>query len=197
MNKVRLEAFSDGVLAVIITIMVLEIKVPHGTDIQSLRPLLPVFVSYLLSFIYIAIYWNNHHHLMHSVKNIDWKVLWANMHLLFWLSLIPVATGWMGENNFEKWPVVVYGIILLMAAIAFTILLYVLKNIHGQETILIQAIGNDKKGLVSSILQAAGIGLTFVNPWIGISIFGFTAALWLVPNKRIEKLMQNENNSVK
>ena len=196
MNKVRLEAFSDGVLAVIITIMVLEIKVPHGTDIQSLRPLLPVFVSYLLSFIYIAIYWNNHHHLMHSVKNIDWKVLWANMHLLFWLSLIPVATGWMGENNFEKWPVVVYGIILLMAAIAFTILLYVLKNIHGQETILIQAIGNDKKGLVSSILQAAGIGLTFVNPWIGISIFGFTAALWLVPNKRIEKLMKNENNSV-
>ena len=196
MNKVRLEAFSDGVLAVIITIMVLEIKVPHGTDIQSLRPLLPVFVSYLLSFIYIAIYWNNHHHLMHSVKNIDWKVLWANMHLLFWLSLIPVATGWMGENNFEKWPVVVYGIILLMAAIAFTILLYVLKNIHGQETILIQAIGNDKKGLVSSMLQAAGIGLTFVNPWIGISIFGFTAALWLVPNKRIEKLLQYENNSV-
>ena len=196
MNKVRLEAFSDGVLAVIITIMVLEIKVPHGTDIQSLRPLLPVFVSYFLSFIYIAIYWNNHHHLMHSVKNIDWKVLWANMHLLFWLSLIPVATGWMGENNFEKWPVVVYGIILLMAAIAFTILLYVLKNIHGQETILIQAIGNDKKGLVSSMLQAAGIGLTFVNPWIGISIFGFTAALWLVPNKRIEKLLQYENNSV-
>ena len=196
MNKVRLEAFSDGVLAVIITIMVLEIKVPHGTDIQSLRPLLPVFVSYFLSFIYIAIYWNNHHHLMHSVKNIDWKVLWANMHLLFWLSLIPVATGWMGENNFEKWPVVVYGIILLMAAIAFTILLYVLKNIHGQETILIQAIGNDKKGLVSSILQAIGIGLSFVNPWIGISIFSFTAALWLVPNKRIEKILQNENNSV-
>lgn len=194
MTKGRLEAFSDGVLAIIITIMVLEIKVPHGTSIAALKPLAPVFISYLLSFIYIAIYWNNHHHLMHSVKKIDWRVLWANMHMLFWLSLIPFAAGWMGENHFEKWPVVVYGIVLLMSAIAFTTLLNVLKSIHGQDTVLMQAIGNDKKGFISSLLQAAGIGLAFVNPWIAITIFGLTAAMWLVPNKKIEKLLQNEIN---
>jgi uncharacterized membrane protein len=196
MTKGRLEAFSDGVLAIIITIMVLEIKVPHGTSIEALKPLTPVFISYILSFIYIAIYWNNHHHLMHSVKKIDWRVLWANMHLLFWLSLIPFASGWMGENNFEKWPVVIYGIVLLMSAIAFTILLYVLKNLHGQDTVLVQAISNDKdkKGVISSLLKAAGIGLAFVNPWIAITIFGLDAAMWLVPNKKIEKLLKNETN---
>ncbi len=191
MNKGRLEAFSDGVLAIIITIMVLEIKVPHGTDINTLKPLVPVFISYLLSFVYVAIYWNNHHHLMHTVKYINWKVMWANMHLLFWLSLVPFAAGWMGENHFEKWPVVVYGTILLMCAIAFTILLNVLKRIHGKDSLLIQAIGKDNKSLFSSILQVAGVGLTFVHPWIGVGIFTSIALIWLVPIRHIESLLQD------
>lgn len=194
MTKGRLEAFSDGVLAIIITIMVLEIKVPHGTDLATLKPLLPVFVSYLMSFLYIAIYWNNHHHLLHSVKKIDWRVLWANMHLLFWLSLIPFAAGWMGENHFAKWPVVIYGIVLLMSAIAFTVLFTMLKKIHGQDTVLMKAIGSDKKGVISSVLQAAGVGVAFLSPWSAVAIFACTAAMWLVPNKKIEQLLENENH---
>ena len=187
MNKNRLEAFSDGVLAIIITIMVLEMKVPKGGDLQSLKPLIPVFISYVLSFIYIGIYWNNHHHMLHAVTMVNGKVLWANIHLLFWLSLTPFATAWMGENNFTLWPVVLYGFILLMAGIAYTILCRAFIALHGKDSTLAVALGNDKKGKASVILYTLGIFLSFINPWLGFGLYIIVAIMWFMPDKRIEE----------
>ena len=189
MGKGRLEAFSDGVLAIIITIMVLEMKVPHGSELAALKPLLPVFISYVLSFIYLGIYWNNHHHLMHIVNKVTGTVLWSNIHLLFWLSLIPFTTAWMGENNFSFWPVVLYGVVLLMAAIAYYILAHCLTNVHGKDSALAQALGKDRKGIISIILYALGIGFSFLNSWIGFSLYVAVAVIWFIPDKRIEKKM--------
>ena len=187
MGKGRLEAFSDGVLAIIITVMLLEIKIPHSTELNSLRSLLPVFISYILSFIYVGIYWNNHHHLMHTVQHVNGKILWANTHLLFWLSLIPFATGWMGENNFAEGPVVLYGIILLMSGAAYSILVQTLIRLHGKNSTIATAIGNDRKGKLSVVIYAAAIALCFVNSWIGVTLYAFVAAIWIIPDKRIEK----------
>src|SRR5215216_4864863 len=159
MGKGRLEAFSDGVLAIIITIMVLEMKVPHGDTLSSLQPLWPVFLSYILSFIYIGIYWNNHHHMIHAAHRVNGAVLWTNMHLLFWLSLTPFVTGWMGENNFTTWPVVLYGFVLLMAAIAYYFLAHCLATLHGKDSVIASALGRDRKGKISVFIYAAAIGL--------------------------------------
>jgi len=192
MGKGRLEAFSDGVLAIIITIMVLEIKVPHGDILEDLKPLLPIFMSYVLSFIYIGIYWNNHHHLMQVVNKVSGAVLWSNIHLLFWLSLVPFATAWMGENHFSKWPVILYGLILLLAGVAYYILAHCLTSIHGKDSTLARAIGKDKKGIISVVLYIAGImASAFINPWIGFSIYVIVAAIWFIPDRRIEKKMEN------
>jgi uncharacterized membrane protein len=191
MGKGRLEAFSDGVLAIIITIMVLEIKVPHGNMLEDLKPLLPIFTSYVLSFVYIGIYWNNHHHLMHVVHTVTGSVLWSNIHLLFWLSLVPFATAWMGENHFSKWPVILYGTILLMAGFAYYILSQCLLKVHGKDSELAQAIGQDKKGIISLILYIIGIACSFINPWIGFSIYVIVAAIWFIPDRRIEKKINN------
>jgi uncharacterized membrane protein len=187
MHKGRLEAFSDGVLAIIITIMVLELKVPHGAEFQSLQPLLPVLLSYVLSFLYVGIYWNNHHHLFQAVKHINGAALWANLHLLFWLSLFPFVTGWMGENHFAPWTVVLYGVVLIMAAVAYYVLVRVLLAGHPPDSPLAQAIGSDFKGRISVVLYAVGIGLTFLNPWLGIALYLGVALMWLVPDRRIEK----------
>lgn len=187
MTTTRLEAFSDGVLAIIITIMVLELKVPHSAEISALKPLLPVFMSYILSFITIGIYWSNHHHLMHAVGHVNGKVLWANTHLLFWLSLVPFVTAWMGENHFQKWPVAVYGIILIMAGVAYYILSRSLIHLHGKTSTLAKAIGNDRKGKLSVILYLAGVLLSLVQPWIGYTIYALTTGMWIIPDNRIEK----------
>jgi uncharacterized membrane protein len=187
MKKTRMEAFSDGVLAIIVTIMVLEMKVPHGDDMPALKPLLPVFLSYIVSFIYICIYWNNHHHLLQVVQNVNGKVLWANNHLLFWLSLFPFATGWMGENHFSTLTVVVYGIVLMMAGVAYFILVRVLLNSDISNVKLAKAVGNDKKGRLSVIFYAVAIPLSFVHPYIGCFFYLLVAAIWLIPDKRIEK----------
>jgi len=192
MNKNRLEAFSDGVFAIIITIMVLELKVPHGTEFSSLKPLIPIFFSYVLSFIYLGIYWNNHHHMMHTVKKVSGSVLWANLHLLFWLSLIPFVTGWMGENNFAATPLALYGINLLMAAIAYYVLQTMILRIHGRDSILAKAIGRDLKGKMSPILYIIAILSTFVNDWIAGAIYVLVALIWLIPDKRIEKTLLRE-----
>lgn len=191
MGKGRLEAFSDGVIAIIITIMVLEMKVPHGDELHSLTPLIPVFLSYLLSFINIGIYWNNHHHMMHAAHKINGEVLWANIHLLFWLSLFPFATAWMGENRFTMWPVVLYGVISLMAGMAYFILAQCLVHVHGKESTLGMAIGKDRKGIRSIIIYVLGIGISFVNPWIGFSLYVLVACIWFIPDKRIEKKFKN------
>jgi uncharacterized membrane protein len=187
MNKGRLEAFSDGVLAVIITIMVLEMKSPHGTNLDALRPVVPVFLSYVLSFAYIAIYWNNHHHLLHATQRVNGATLWANLHLLFWLSLIPFATAWMGENHLDAWPVAVYGMVLLLAAIAYFILTKTLIRVQGQNSTLAASLGRDFKGKVSIVIYAAAIPLAFVQPRIAILCYGVVAFTWLVPDRRIEK----------
>lgn len=189
MNKGRLEAFSDGVLAIIITIMVLEIKVPHGSDFNALQPLIPVVLSYVLSFIYLAIYWNNHHHMMHTVKYVTGSILWANLHLLFWLSLVPFVTGWMGENHFAPMPMALYGFILLMAAIAYFILQNRILKTHGPESILAKAVGKDFKGKISPVLYVLGIGSAFISVWISGSIYVIVALMWLVPDKRIEVIV--------
>ena len=193
MGKGRLEAFSDGVLAIIITIMVLAIKVPHGDNPEDLKPLLPIFISYVLSFIYIGIYWNNHHHLMHAVTKVSGSVLWSNIHLLFWLSLVPFATAWMGENHFSKWPVILYGFILMMAGASYYILAHCLTGIHGKDSLLAKAIGNDRKGIASIILYITGIGCSFINPWIGFSIYVIVAAIWFIPDRRIEEKIENNH----
>ena len=195
MGKTRLEAFSDGVLAIIITIMVLELKVPHGDNLVELQPLLPVFISYVLSFVNIGIYWNNHHHLMHAAHKIDGKVMWANMHLLFWLSLMPFASGWMGENHFTTLPTALFGVILLMAGVAYYILSQCLIKFHGKDSTLAKAVGNDAKGIISMIVYAIGIVLSFFNAWISLALYTSVAIMWLVPDKRIENKLVEEEGS--
>jgi uncharacterized membrane protein len=187
MSKGRLEAFSDGVLAVIITIMVLEMKSPHGAGLTALRPLIPVLLSYVLSFVYVGIYWNNHHHLLHATQRVNGATLWANLHLLFWLSLIPFTTAWMGENHFESWPVAVYGMVLLLAGVAYFILTKALINLHGQESSLATSIGSDRKGQISIALYAAAIPLAFARPWIAGAFYVLVAIIWLIPDRRIER----------
>ena len=193
MGKGRVEAFSDGVMAIIITVMLLEIKVPHGDELNLLKPVVPVFISYILSFIYLGIYWNNHHHMMHSVQHVNGKVLWANTHLLFWLSLIPFATGWMGENNFTKWPVILYGTILLMCGVAYYILSQTLIGLHGKNSTIANAIGSDKKGKLSVVIYGCAIVLSFLSPWIGMAFYTIVAAMWIIPDKRIEKKLMPQH----
>jgi uncharacterized membrane protein len=190
MRKERLEAFSDGVLAIIITIMVLEIKVPMGDKLSDLKPMIPVFSSYILSFIYIGIYWNNHHHMMHTVKRVTGDILWANLHLLFWLSLVPFVTGWMGENHFKSLPVALYGIILLMAAIAYYVLQTRIISNHGPDSILAKAIGSDFKGKISPILYLLAIGLSRISGWLSGCIYILVAFIWLIPDRRIEVIFR-------
>jgi uncharacterized membrane protein len=192
MGKGRLEAFSDGVLAIIITIMVLEMKIPHGKELSDLKPLAPVFTSYVLSFLYIGIYWNNHHHMMHAADKVTGSILWTNIHLLFWLSLVPFVTGWMGENNFATWPVAVYGFVLMMAGVAYYFLAHALANAHGKNSTIAQALGRDKKGIASVILYALGIGLTFVNAWIGFAVYTVVAGIWFIPDQRIEQKLEKK-----
>jgi uncharacterized membrane protein len=189
MNKNRLEAFSDGVIAIIITIMVLELKVPHGIDLTTLKPLVPVFLSYVLSFIYLAIYWNNHHHMLHTVHKVTGRMLWANLHLLFWLSLIPFTTGWMGENHFAETPTALYGFVLLMAAIAYYWLEQTIIASQGRDSILRQAVGRDWKAIVSPVLYVAAILIAFTSHWASKSIYVLVALMWLVPDQRIEKAL--------
>jgi uncharacterized membrane protein len=186
MSSDRLKAFSDGVVAIIITIMVLELKVPHGADWSDLVGLTPVFLSYVLSFIYIAIYWNNHHHLLHTSEKVDSGILWANMNLLFWLSLIPFATGWMGENHFAPLPTALYGVALLMPAIAYYLLQRAIIRRHGTEGVLAQALGSDFKGKISPVLYLAAIAAAFVATWISHVIYVLVALMWLIPDRRIE-----------
>ncbi|MFD2099338.1 TMEM175 family protein [Flagellimonas iocasae] len=189
MNKGRMEAFSDGVLAIIITIMVLEIKVPHGVEFSDLTSLIPIFLSYILSFIYLGIYWNNHHHMMHTVKKVSGGILWANLHLLFWLSLVPFVTGWMGENHFAQNPVALYGFILLMAAIAYFILQGQIIKSNGKDSVLAKAIGKDIKGKLSPVFYIIGIGFAWISTWVSGAMFVAVALMWLIPDKRIEKIL--------
>ena len=186
MTRTRLEAFSDAVIAILMTIMVLELKVPHGVDWEALRPLLPTFLTYLLSFIYLGIYWNNHHHMLHATERINGAILWANMHLLFWLSLVPFATGWMGENHVAALPAALYGMVLLMAALAYTILQTAIIALHGPASKLQQAVGRDFKGKFSVACYVLAIALAFVNAWISVGLYVFVALIWLVPDRRIE-----------
>ena len=192
MNRTRIEAFSDGVLAIIITIMVLEIKVPRGVDFVALHPLLPVIVSYLLSFIYIGIYWSNHHHMLHTVKRVNGGILWANLHLLFWLSLVPFVTGWIGETHFDRIPMAMYGIVLLMSAIAYFVLQTTIVKSQGENSLLAKAIGNDVKGKLSPIIYSVAILSNFVNQWISGSLYILVALIWLIPDKRIEIIIGEE-----
>jgi uncharacterized membrane protein len=186
MGKTRLEAFSDAVIAIIMTIMVLEMKVPHGTDWTAIRPLLPVFLSYVLSFVYLGIYWNNHHHMIHAAGALGGGVLWANLHLLFWLSLVPFVTGWMGENHFARLPVALYGVVMLCAAIAYYILQCQLIARQGRDGLLAQAVGRDIKGKISPACYALAIPAAFVAPWISVALYVLVALMWLVPDRRIE-----------
>jgi len=191
MQKNRLEAFSDGVFAIIITIMVLELKIPHTDNINDLRPLIPVFISYVLSFIYVGIYWNNHHHLFHVVERVDGKLLWANLHLLFWLSLFPFATGWMGENHFSTWPVALYGVVLLMAGISYFIMARLLIGVHGKDSKLARAYGKDTKGQISILIYAVSIFVALVYPWLSFGLYSIVALMWLPPDPRIEKILKH------
>ena len=186
MSKGRLEAFSDGVLAIIITIMVLELRVPHEADVTALLPLVPVFLSYVLSFVLLGIYWNNHHHLLQAIKHVDGRILWANLHLLFWLSLIPFVTGWMGENHFAAWPVALYGIVLLCAGIAYFVLTHALIALHGRDSLLATAVGRDVKGIVSGMIYLVAIPLAFVTSWVAGGLYVLVTIIWLVPDRRIE-----------
>ncbi len=189
MEKNRMEAFSDGVIAIIITIMVLEMKVPHGKDLAALKPVLPVFLSYVLSFVYVGIYWNNHHHMLHTMRRVSGGILWANLHLLFWLSLFPFATGWVGENQLARTPTAAYGGVLLMAAIAYWLLQRTIIAHQGAGSLLAAAIGNDWKGKLSPALYAAAIALAFLSPWISNSIYVLVALIWLIPDRRIERVV--------
>ena len=192
MTKGRLEAFSDGVIAILITIMVLELKVPHGTDLAALRPLMPVALTYVLSYVYLGIYWNNHHHMLHASERINGGILWANLHLLFWLSLVPFVTGWMGENHVAPVPTALYGAVMLMAAVAYTILEQAIIAEHGPESRLARAVGGlDRKGLFSLVAYAAAIPLAFVNAWISVAVYVLVALLWLVPDRRIERHLKH------
>lgn len=194
MGKNRLEAFSDGVLAIIITIMVLELKVPHAAEFSALQPLIPVFMAYLLSFVYIAIYWNNHHHLMHTVQHVSASILWANMHLLFWLSLVPFASGWMGENHFAAMPTALYGFVLLMAGFAYWLLQKAIIRSHGPEAVLAKAIGNDIKGKGSLVLYLLAIPLAFTDEILADAIYVLVAVWWLIPDRRIEIQLNKNGN---
>lgn len=187
MTTNRMEAFSDGVIAIIITIMVLELKVPHGTDLPALAPLLSVFLSYVLSFVMLGIYWNNHHHLVHAVSHVNGRILWANLHLLFWLSLVPFVTAWMGENHFASVPVAVYGVVLLAASIAYYILTRALIALHGRTSTLAVAVGRDFKGALSTGIYVAAIPLSLLKWWLGFSLYVLVAIMWLVPDRRIER----------
>jgi uncharacterized membrane protein len=191
MNKGRLEAFSDGVLAIIITIMVLELKIPQKADVAALLPLAPVLLSYALSFVFLGIYWNNHHHLFQVVKHVNGCVLWANLHLLFWLSLTPFVTGWMGEHEFAAWPVALYGVVLLFSAIAYFILTRALLTIHGKDSVLATALGSDFKGKISVVIYLVAIPLALLNSWLAGSLYLLVAIMWLVPDRRIEKILSN------
>jgi TMEM175 potassium channel family protein len=192
MSKGRLEAFSDGVIAVIITIMVLELKVPHGADAEALQPLVPAFGSYVLSFVFIGIYWNNHHHLMQAVERVNGGILWANLHLLFWLSLVPFATGWMGENHFAALPMALYGFFLLMAAIAFYFLVRAILAHHGRDSRVATALGRDIKGKVSVLLYVVGLALAFVNRGAAGAIYVLVALIWFIPDRRIERRLAKD-----
>jgi len=187
MPKTRLEAFSDGVISVIITIMVLEMKLPHGADFESLRPLVPVFLAYVLSYVYVGIYWNNHHHLLHAVERINGSILWANLHLLFWLSLVPFVTDWMSENRFAPWPVALYGVVLLFSGVAFVLLTRCLVTIHGKDSVIARSLRGDRKGKVSVAIYAVAIPLAFVRWWLAFALYVVVAAMWFVPDRRIEK----------
>ncbi|HEV7135357.1 MAG TPA: TMEM175 family protein [Steroidobacteraceae bacterium] len=187
MGTERLEAFSDGVIAVIITIMVLELHAPHGIGPAALRPVLPVFLTYVLSFIYLGIYWSNHHHLLQAVEHVNGAVLWANLHLLFWLSLIPFTTAWAGENHFVAWPMAIYGMVLLLAAIAYYILARTLIALHGRNSALARALGRDFKNKVSALLYAIAIPLAFVRSWLAGALYVVVAIIWLIPDRRIER----------
>lgn len=189
MGKSRLEAFSDGVLAIIITIMVLEMKVPSGTDLGALRPILPVFLSYLLSFVYIGIYWNNHHHMLHTVRQVTGSILWANLHLLFWLSLFPFVTGWVGHNHLAPAPMALYGAVLLLAALAYFQLQRTIIQSQGADSLLAKAVGRDGKGKLSSLLYASAIPLAYLSPWISAGLYVIVALMWLIPDRRIERLL--------
>jgi uncharacterized membrane protein len=192
MSKGRLEAFSDGVLAIIITIMVLELRAPHNAELEALVPLVPVFFSYLLSFVFVAIYWNNHHHTLQTVRHVTGGVLWANMHLLLWLSLVPFVTHWMGGTHFAALPVAAYGVVLLMAAFAYTILVRVLIAVHGKESTLAIAVGGDRKGLISLLLYVTAIPTAFVDPRISCALYGMVAVIWLIPDRRIETVIRGQ-----
>ena len=189
MTKGRLEAFSDGVIAIIITIMVLELKVPHGADFEALRPLLPEFLSYVLSFVYVGIYWNNHQHLLHAAQHVDGRILWANMHLLFWLSLFPFVTEWVGENHEAPLPVATYGVVLMLAGTAYFILTKALLRRHGHGSKLAEAVGKDFKGKISVVIYAISIPFAFVEPWLALVAYLSVAIIWLVPDRRIERVL--------
>jgi TMEM175 potassium channel family protein len=194
MGKTRLEAFSDGVIAIIITIMVLELKVPHHATLESLTPLIPVFLSYVLSFIYVGIYWNNHHHMLHACHKVTGGILWANLHLLFWLSLIPFTTGWMGENHYEAVPVALYGAVLLAAAIAYFILQQLIIRVQGPDSVLKRAVGGDWKGKVSPLFYLAAIATASVSTWIPLALYAAVALMWLIPDRRIEHVLKTAND---
>ena len=191
MGTGRLEAFSDGVIAIIITIMVLELKVPHGSDLATLRPLVPVLSCYVLSFVFIGIYWNNHHHMLHAAGKVNGPILWANLHLLFWLSLVPFVTGWMGENCFEPLPVALYGAVMLMAGLAYYVLARALAAHHGKDSTLARALGKDTKGIASLVIYATAIALSFVRPWIALALHVLVALSWFIPDRRIERALSD------
>jgi len=190
MSTGRLEAFSDGVIAILITIMILELKVPHGADLAALRPVLPVFLTYVLSYVFLGIYWSNHHHLLHATKRVTGGVLWANLHLLFWLSLVPFVTAWMGENKFHPVPTAIFGVVMLLAAIAYYILVRAILAGEGASSELAAAVGTDTKGRISPVLYALAIPLSFVRSWIALGIYVFVALMWLVPDRRIESRLR-------
>lgn len=192
MTKSRLEAFSDGVLAIIITIMVLELKVPEGYTFASLKPLFPKIISYVVSFAYVGLYWNNHHHLFQIVQKVNGKVLWGNLHLLFWLSLMPVTTNWIGESHFERDPIIAYGVILIMCSIAYNIVEYFVIQTEGEESALKRAVKSKTKENISTVLYFLGIGISFVNPYISLLMYGTVAIMWLIPDRRIETLMKDQ-----
>lgn len=189
MGKGRLEAFSDGVIAIIITVMVLELKVPSGEDLASLRPLVPALLAYVMSFVYLGIYWNNHHHLLQAARQVNGNILWANSHLLFWLSLIPWGTHWMGQTHFALWPVVLYGVVLALAAVAYFILAHALVSQHGKSSTIALALGADRKGKLSIVLYLAAIALAFAQPLLAVAVYTLVALIWLVPDRRIEHLL--------
>ncbi|HMI31818.1 MAG TPA: TMEM175 family protein [Candidatus Limnocylindrales bacterium] len=189
MTKSRMEAFSDGVISVIITIMVLEMRAPQGSEFTALRPLIPVFLSYVMSFVYLGIYWNNHHHMLQAVHSVNGRILWANSHLLFWLSLVPFVTNWLGETHFAAWPVAVYGIVLLLAAIAYYVLARTLVAHHGPESALAIALGADFKGRISIVIYAVAIAFAFVAPWISGALYVLVALMWLIPDRRFERVL--------